>query len=349
MKMIGIIGHFGKGLHLSNGQTVKTQTIYKTLANVYGEKNILTIDTHGGFKFLLRMPFVLFYTMAKCKTIIIMPARKGLCTMSPLLISYNKLFHRSIHYITIGGWLPELLDEKKWLIKLLQKINRIYIETNSIKKKLYAFNLSNTLIMPNFKNLTINKHSEYLINGTLKLCTFSRVSKEKGIEEAISAINAINKRYKKIVFCLDIYGQIEDKEWFKVLMEKQPNYISYKGCIEPNKSPLVIKDYLALLFPTYYPGECFAGTIIDAFSAGLPVLASNWHDNKDIIKNKVTGLIYKAKSVEDLELTLLYVYKNPQAIIAMRKNCLSEALKYRPQEVIKILTSEIEKTKTEKQ
>ncbi|MFR3494185.1 MAG: glycosyltransferase [Blautia sp.] len=55
-----------------------------------------------------------------------------------------------------------------------------------------------------------------------------------------------------------------------------PQYIRYKGMVPFNQSTEVLKNYDALLFPTYYEGEGFAGTIIDAFAAGLPVIASDW-------------------------------------------------------------------------
>ena len=55
MKKIGIIGHFGKGHHLHNGQTVKTQVVYDTLTQIFNEKEIMTIDTRGGLKFLVNM------------------------------------------------------------------------------------------------------------------------------------------------------------------------------------------------------------------------------------------------------------------------------------------------------
>ena len=42
MKKIGIIGHFGKGHHLHNGQTVKTQVVYDTLTQIFNEKEIMT-------------------------------------------------------------------------------------------------------------------------------------------------------------------------------------------------------------------------------------------------------------------------------------------------------------------
>lgn len=136
MKKIGIIGHFGKGHHLHNGQTVKTQVVYDTLTQFFNEKEIMTIDTRGGLKFFVKMPFVIFYTLATCKNIIIMPAYKAVFLMTPVIVGFNLFFHRSIHYITIGGRLPKLLTDHKWLVMLLRQFTCIYPETKGINDQL---------------------------------------------------------------------------------------------------------------------------------------------------------------------------------------------------------------------
>ena len=48
-----------------------------------------------------------------------------------------------------------------------------------------------------------------------------------------------------------------------------------------------------MIFPTYYVGEGFPGTIIDAFSSGIPDIATDWRYNSEIVQNGKTGYIYK--------------------------------------------------------
>jgi len=56
-------------------------------------------------------------------------------------------------------------------------------------RKAYEFGLKNVLVMPNFRQLRIVDINELQDTHALpyKLCTFSRVLKEKGIEDAINA------------------------------------------------------------------------------------------------------------------------------------------------------------------
>lgn len=40
----------------------------------------------------------------------------------------------------------------------------------------------------------------------LRLCTFSRVMKEKGIEDAVNAVEAVNEYFGRLVYTLDIWS-----------------------------------------------------------------------------------------------------------------------------------------------
>ena len=62
----------------------------------------------------------------------------------------------------------------------------------------------------------------YYNSEPYKVCIFSRIMKEKGIEDAIDVVKSINEMYKRTVLDLDIYGSI-DKEYeqeFQTLKEK---------------------------------------------------------------------------------------------------------------------------------
>jgi len=58
----------------------------------------------------------------------------------------------------------------------------IFVETASMSEKLIEFGLKNVLVMPNFRQLRIVDINELQDTHALpyKLCTFSRVLKEKG-------------------------------------------------------------------------------------------------------------------------------------------------------------------------
>lgn len=341
MKKICIIGNFADSLGLLNGQTVKTKIVYRELKKTFGYDEIMKIDTYGGIKTLIRTPVIVLNALINAQNIIILPAENGLRIIVPLLIELNRVFKRNIYYDVIGGWLPEFVKKRKWLGKVLKKINFIFVETPSMKEQLKSYGYNNVEIIPNCKELDIldAKTMRYIGPKPYRLCTFSRVMKEKGIEDAVQAVCEINSMYDDVFAELDIYGQIEDnqKEWFEQLQTLAPQYIRYKGIVPFNQSTKVLKEYDALLFPTYYKGEGFAGTIIDAFAAGLPVIASDWRYNSEIIKSGITGVIIKTHSVSELKDAIMSIDSDIKKWNFMRQNCISEAKRYLPENAMKKL------------
>ena len=340
MKQVTIIGNYASHQNSCSGQVIKTKVITNALTEYLGYKNVGVMDTAGKWLFLLRLPYVVLYALISSRQVIMMPAYKGIHIISPLLYLLNLVLRRTLHYVVIGGWLPSYAQRFFLLRFILKRFNHIYVETNGMKQAMEALGFHNIHVMPNCKPLTIltkellkEQHPPY------RLCTFSRVIKEKGIEEAIMAVNSCNQQLGRVVCTLDIYGQVEEKEWFSLLMKNQPDTISYKGIVPFNKSTETIKDYFALLFPTYYKGEAFAGTLIDAMAAGVPTIASDWHANPEIIEEGKTGYLFPAKSTTSLVQILVKIVQQPNLILAMRENCLQHAKDYQPQVVIQELLS----------
>lgn len=339
MYTVGICGHFGGNKNLLNGQTVKTKILTEEIKSICNQESVKTIDTHGWKKKPLHLLLKCFYMLKECKNVIILPAHNGIKVFVPLFLLFNKIFNRKLHYVVIGGWLPDLLEHNSILVKCLSKYKGIYVETYSMIKRLNNMGLKNVYYLPNFKRLNILKTDEliYSRNEPYKLCTFSRVMKEKGIEDAIYAVEAVNKKLGRTAYTLDIYGQIDDKysEHFNKLRLSFKEYIYYGGCVQYNHSTDIIKNYFALLFPTYYEGEGFAGTILDAFSAGVPVIGTDWKYNSEIIKDKKNGLIYSYKNSKYLYDILMKLSENPNKLNIMKEQCIYEAKQYSSDIVVK--------------
>ena len=195
------------------------------------------------------------------------------------------------------------------------------------------------------KNITPLKESELKLNYSkpYEVCTFSRVKKEKGIEDAINVVKKINEESNKIVYKLDIYGAI-DKNYenrFKEIMKEMPEYIQYKGCVSSEKSVSTLKSYYLLLFPTKFKTEGIPGTIIDALFAGVPIIASKWDNVNEVISDERNGVIYKFDNLEDFEIKLKKCM-DKDYVVKMKKNCLIDAMRFEKSNAIKNLTKEIE-------
>ena len=49
MKKVGIVGHFGFGHDLLNGQTIKVKILFQEFQKQLGAENTMAVDTHGGW------------------------------------------------------------------------------------------------------------------------------------------------------------------------------------------------------------------------------------------------------------------------------------------------------------
>src|SRR5690606_13604785 len=83
-----------------------------------------------------------------------------------------------------------------------------------------------------------------------------------------------------------------------------------------------------------YKTEGVPGTIIDAYAAGVPVIASKWNSYKDVIDEDVTGMIFNMGDITSLVNRLEQAYKYPEKILMMKDNCLKKALDCSPDLII---------------
>lgn len=346
MIKIGVCGHFGGNRNFLDGQTVKTKIITRELQKKYGDAEVKKVDTFGGKRRLVPIILNLISLVLSCKNIIILPAHNSLRIFAPLLAFVNSFYHRKLHYVVIGGWLPEFVAKRKFLRKALMKFDCIYVETNTMKNKLEAMGFTNIVLLPNCKELDVIQAEElvYVQKEPFKLCTFSRVMKEKGIEDAVNAVKAVNDAIGRDVYTLDIYGQVdkEETDWFAKLQTKFPDYVKYKGLVPFDKTTEVLKDYFLLLFPSRFYTEGIPGTIIDAYAAGVPVACSKWQSFADLVDDTV-GYGYEFSSEEALENLLKKIYlEDIDKISVMKKACILKSRQYMPEKIVKILINKLQ-------
>ena len=341
MYKIGIIGHFGIGKNLLNGQTIKTKNLTEALKDKFGASEVLIVDTHNIKKNGISIFKGIINLFKQCDNIIMLPAHNGLKVFAPFLSNINRVYKRKLHYVVVGGWLAEDIKNNSILSSSLMKFDYIYVETKTMKTSLEDQGFSNIKIMPNFKKLEIltEKDMAYSVNEPYKICTFSRVMKEKGIEDIVKAVEDINSKSNRTLFRLDIYGAVDKNqiEWFEELKTRFPEYICYKGMVPYDGSVQVLKDYYALIFPTKFYTEGIPGTILDAYAAGVPVVASEWESCNDIMFDGFTGLVYDFDSYEALKKSLKYIADNVELWNSLKANCTEEAEEYTAERIIDIM------------
>lgn len=109
--------------------------------------------------------------------------------------------------------------------------------------------------------------------GNVRFIFVSRIAVKKNLHLAIMAL----KQVKLNVPCtFDIYGNIEDEEYWKTF-ESEINHegmleISYKGVVSPSELPEIYANADFLVLPTKH--ENYGHAIVEAWSNGCPVIIS---------------------------------------------------------------------------
>ncbi len=335
MKKLAIIGHFGGKENYYDGQIVKTTIVTQELEKALGTDQIRRINTFGWKKNPFRLLANCVNAVWQSDNVLFLTDEGGIKVFPKLLRMVNVTGRCKIHYYVVGGWLHNYLDRSKSGTKNLKKMDAIYVEIPAMQQELLERGFQNAVLVNKFRRMTPIKSDELVMEPKLpyQLCYFSRVMKEKGVEECIEAVKLANERAGFTKYTLDIFGSIHEpyKETFEEMTTAFPDFIRYCGSVDYQKSGSVLKNYFAMLFPTYYASEGYPNAIVDAFAAGLPVIATRWNYNADVIRDHEDGILIDVGSVEQIVNAIEELSSDLHVYRTMRFNCLARCTEYLPE------------------
>ncbi len=347
MKKIVIIGNFGRTGVSADGQIVKTVNLYNELS-VRTDWDIVKVDTSlrtdHPLKLLIRSVSALIAT----KNIIVMLSTNGKKFFFPLLFVFAVVFKKNVYHVVNGGNLAMEVERYPRYRKYLNSFQSNLVETDLLKRELEQSGVHNVAIFRNFRRMEPLKSDELneSFSEPFPFCTFSMVCQEKGIEDAIHAVRRINTRNHRSVCRLEIYGPIREdyRKRFEEIMNSFDSDIQYCGTVPPDQAVNTLRRFYATLFPTHWKGEGNAGTITESFFAGVPVIATDWRCNREMIVNGYNGILYPSGEAETLDDGINWMIDHQKEIGEIKRNCLEFAKSYQPDVPLNQLISQIQET-----
>ncbi|MDP1904055.1 MAG: glycosyltransferase [Pseudomonadota bacterium] len=85
----------------------------------------------------------------------------------------------------------------------------------------------------------------------------------------------------------------------------------YAGVIPHDKVQNFMSAFDVLVFPTFYEGEGYPGIVLEAFSAGIPVIASDWMHIPELVQDNINGFLFPPKDFEKLNDLVAQLVKDP--------------------------------------
>lgn len=329
-KLLGI-GYFPDKKTKINGQSIRSEAVFEAISEKFKYKTIKLKYNYWKKKPISTL-FKYIVFCARTEMIILFPDANAIKLLIPLTNIMKKIFRFKLHYVVIGGWITNFLQEKPKFIVLLNKLDGIFVQTNYLKTELNAIGIEKIEILPNFRNYkSINV--PYKVTDKLKFIYFSRITDLKGVDDMVEAFDYFFIQGYK--FHIDIYGPI-DKNFSSIFYEliNEKKYISYCGEYEALKAPELLSKYFMQVFPTKFRTEGFPGSILDSLFAGLPIIASNWNSSQEVIENFSTGLIYNFNDLYDFKEKIKFIFENPEKILEMREKCIIESRKFEYEVVV---------------
>lgn len=336
-RRIGFIGRIDPDETMVDGQTVKTRTLYRYLVRRFGASSVRAVDTRDYRRETGRVVRELIRCLHECDDVVVLLSSGGRRALFPILRLASAVLGVRVYHDLIGGSLADDVeaDASGRLVRHLNSFEVNWVETRALADRLRALGVRNASHLPNFKDVDdVDVDPRVPPGPPYRLCALSRVTPEKGIDNAVRAVAAINGDGPPAV-TLDVFGPIEPsyEERFRRLVDSVP-HVRYAGRVPPERAAAAVSGHFALIFPTEWIGEGVPGTIIDAMHAGLPVVASRWPYYCEMLQDGVTGLSYDFDRPELLEATIRELIALPEEeLAAMRRATLERARAYAPEAV----------------
>lgn len=328
-----VIGWIRKGKPADCGETMKNQLMIQKLEE-FGI-NCRQMD----FKGWKKRPWVLFQTLWNIvlhhdDTIILSSSAKN---VYPLMKVMKRIRWKAntVHWV-IGGNLGDRIHEGKYDADIIGYASHTLVESDIMVDQLMGMGIKNVKQVPNFK--PINYYPKLSApNKITRFVFLSRIMPEKGCDYILEAAKLLNKRNMEGKYIIDYYGKVADdyKRSFEQEIDMIPN-VNYKGFLNlrENEGYDKLAQYDAMLFPTYWIGEGFAGVFIDTFIAGVPIIATDWAHNRQFLDEGKTALFIPVHNAVLLAEKMQEFIEGKYDIMSMKRFCQKEAEKYNVNNVI---------------
>lgn len=200
-------------------------------------------------------------------------------------ISITRKFKSYLH-ICANAIVSNSYSQAKWLKTQFSFLrNKVFTVWNGVDSELFC---------PVDEENCLRKYG-----SELSLLVVARVTPEKNALGLVKAISLC--RTKGLDVTVDWVGAVLDVGYLKqveglIQEELIADHFSFLGpCRDVQE---LMRRYDALILPSFYEG--LPNVVCEALSSGLPVLVSNVCDNKDLVQDMMTGVLFDPESPESI-------------------------------------------------
>lgn len=235
-----------------------------------------------------------------------------------------RIAKKSIVFV-VGGKLADLVEGDQRTLKALSKFRRLYVEPRRMYERLQAFGLENVSWFPNCRQRPEEEYLPESASRKLRCVFFSRIMREKGAENILSA--AAEMPEVRFVF----YGPIDGdyKERFEKSVMALEN-VSYEGLFKGNNAEIyqLLHQFDVMLLPTFFKTEGIPGALVEAKIAAIAAIVSDVSYNAEIVEDGVSGIVMKENTVEELVRAIGQIDTDRELLFRLKQGAKASAEAY---------------------
>lgn len=338
----------------TGGETVSTSRLIACRCWEDAGADIHAINLYGGGKIKIpgeriylrdvlrafRVFFSFLFRLPGREIVLLWITRRSLCTLGLAVILVASWAGRPVYVKIFGGYLVELIQGyRPWyrriILKVLRRARRILPQTDLVARGLVEqLGLPEELVtvFPNFlPDAALSRVREVKkFNGR---CVFlGQIKAEKGVFDIAVALAGRKDR------SCDFYGELTQRYGADFLRKIEgAENLRYLGILDHEKAIETIKKYDILLLPTRHVGEGMPAVILEAFAAGVPVVATDWMAIPEMIADGKRGLLVKPGSPEAIAAAVDRLAADGALYERIADNAFEYAMKFSEKTVVRDL------------
>lgn len=279
--------------------------------------NYSIIDTNkSNYKNIIHAYFsILFHIIIKIKKhrqIFLHGTFKDYLFIAPFAAILSKILNKKLFLRKFAGDFDTKFQKSNFLKKtilsqILKNAEIIFWETKSLVAFGQKFN-SKSIWFPNVRYQTQISPKAQIYSK--KFVFISQVRKEKGIDIILKTFKNLDPSYT-----IDIYGPLIGY----TTEDLKSSNISYKRALLPEEVLPVLSQYDMLILPSFREG--YPGIILEAFSIGVPTIATKVGGIPEIIQNGINGILIDSPDVNLLKIAIQSIDESSFSLL--KKNALN--------------------------
>lgn len=330
MKKVIFVGPINKGHIPCSGDTMKNQLFLKRFKEVFSK--VIDVDTYHWKKRPWCLLKLFFSLLGNPKSIIVISANPGSADIIIKILNRVGAVKRTYYWV-VGGSFHKSIENHLLNVSTYVGLAGIFVQGRSMVESLNKSGLRNAICVPNSKFIPSLPEKHQKCGSKIHFVFLSRIEREKGCDYIIKATRLLDARGCKNKYDITFFGKTMNGSSYADEFKKQIDdneSLSYRGVLNllNYENYQELAKYDVMLFPTYWDGEGFPGVVVDAYIAGLPIIASDWNLNRDVVMDGKTGWIIPVNDIEALALKMEYVINNPEIVRKYSENSQQQAAVY---------------------